>query len=341
MKCVKTNAIKILLSFLVLLIIFTLFYIVAMNEAEITNFTLPRDEGRHPSYNESWYVGFHLTAENGEVYSFIAVYGMKTESNKCYKLATFTDISNDEYVFKTYEEKPDDYHLDTQKLNITYDYFWGVDQWYQIDDNPSMYYYTGGLLDQQGEPIILNCTMHDTKGVIQMNESFINSLITNNKENVLNYYAQTNLKVNGTLLLNGSTRNVSGTAWIDKQWGEKLYPQRYEWFAIQLSNDYEIATAKIHLESEIKTYALLINPDGDIMDISKDTTISTLNKTEEGFSKTWNLKSNKINLSIQATMDRQLINRWPSILIFEGCCHVTGTFQSEWISGNCFSEQNP
>src|SRR3989339_684066 len=60
------------------------------------------------------------------------------------------------------------------------------------------------------------------------------------------YYSQTMLNVIGTLTLNGFTEPISGTAWVDHQYGElmSVVNEEYEWFCIQL---YKIDTSQ-HLE---------------------------------------------------------------------------------------------
>ena len=56
------------------------------------------------------------------------------------------------------------------------------------------------------------------------------------------YYSQTKNEITGTIKLNGITENVSGSSWIDRQFGtfNPYNNQEYEWFCIQLSNGMDI-----------------------------------------------------------------------------------------------------
>ncbi len=56
------------------------------------------------------------------------------------------------------------------------------------------------------------------------------------------YYSQTRNAITGTLSFQGLQEEVSGTGWIDRQFGQfnTLSAERYEWFSIQLSNNMEL-----------------------------------------------------------------------------------------------------
>jgi len=56
------------------------------------------------------------------------------------------------------------------------------------------------------------------------------------------YYSLTESKVTGTLTFDQVTEDVTGTAWIDRQYGSfnPLTEEDYEWFFIQLSNDMDL-----------------------------------------------------------------------------------------------------
>jgi predicted secreted hydrolase len=56
------------------------------------------------------------------------------------------------------------------------------------------------------------------------------------------YYSLTGIEASGTLTFGDITENVSGTAWIDRQYGNfnPLTGENYEWFSLQLSNGMDI-----------------------------------------------------------------------------------------------------
>ncbi len=338
----KETAFVLILSILLIILSMTIVYFFQSQYYPPEELEFSLDEGRHNGYNESWYVAFNLISDKGDEYNFFSVYGINDE-NRFHKLSALADISNDEYFYKMYNKKPDDYIISQEKLNITYDYFYGVDRWYQIKDEQFSYHFYGGLLDKKGEPIILNCTMISNKEPIRMKDSFLNKFVFKDESNNLFYYAQTNIDVQGTLFMNGSITNLSGSAWIDRQWGDTLFPHSYEWFAIQLNNDYEVAAAKIRDDYKNISYALLIKPDGQVIDLTEDIHIISLEKSKDYFSKKWFVSSvkGKFNLTIQTTINDQIVNMWPFTKLFEGGCTVSGFFNDKPIKGSCFSEQNP
>lgn len=341
---INNKKIIILFSILIIVILSAIyiFYTIQPNQSQTKDFSFPRDEGRHQGFNESWYICFDLTSEKGHHYSFHAQYALQSNDDTCFKICSLTNISAQKYTYHIFQESPDDYTLDTSKLNITYDYFWEKDRWYQREKEPFNYNFSVGLLDNKAELILLNCTLTSNKKPIRINDTPLNKEVFNDETNKIWYYAQTNIDVDGTLLYNNKEIPVTGTAWIDREWGERIMT-KVEWFAIQLKNDYEIAASKILKENNNICLATLIDPSGKQKDISEDMEIITLNQTANGFSNKWQIssKNENFNLTINTTMDEQIVKKWPAIQIFEGSCTVSGTFHSESIDGFCFSEQNP
>ena len=55
------------------------------------------------------------------------------------------------------------------------------------------------------------------------------------------YYSRTRLKVQGTLTVTGITRQVSGEAWMDQQWGNFAQERvGWDWFSLQLDDNTEV-----------------------------------------------------------------------------------------------------
>lgn len=53
------------------------------------------------------------------------------------------------------------------------------------------------------------------------------------------YYSMTRLHTEGTMLLDGKTRNVSGVSWMDKEFGSNLLAENqsgWDWFSLQLDD---------------------------------------------------------------------------------------------------------
>ena len=145
------------------------------------------------------------------------------------------------------------------------------------------------------------------------------------------YYSQTRLQSAGRLTLNGVTKNVSGTQWIDRQWlgasfaGSALQ-YTYDWWALQLDNQEEAIMFRIWdlKKNTIAMSRLEINhADGRREHVEK----FTLNDRPSG----WSLSAPAAGweLKIVPACDGQRI--WQS-------CNITGTIRNKPVAGLAAAE---
>lgn len=201
----------------------------------------PRDEGFHPDEStEWWYINGHVKGEtSGIEYSFMLsyfyqpkypvdgarIFSISDETNKLYYTQTlYCDYKN----------------LSRDRLNIVALPIGGVEEkWLNIQDNFGNYKpfeYQIFAASQVGS-IGITCSaskrplMIGDKGFLKFG-TYGNSY----------YYSLTMLDVKGTLTLNGLTEQISGTAWVDHQYGNVMLTinEEYEWFSIQLSNGMDL-----------------------------------------------------------------------------------------------------
>lgn len=84
------------------------------------------------------------------------------------------------------------------------------------------------------------------------------------------YYSQPFLKATGELHLDGQTIEVSGDAWLDREWGSQfLHPGQvgWDWFSIHLDSGEKLMLFQLRERADSKSgdrflYGALISPDG-------------------------------------------------------------------------------
>ncbi|MBW8052042.1 MAG: carotenoid 1,2-hydratase, partial [Cytophagales bacterium] len=200
----------------------------------------PQDEGWHPGVSaEWWYTTAHLTGDStGTAYSFMLTYFyFPVFPFDGFRIFNIANETTGEFFQNmqpcTYVLAQD--HLDIQAMvGIT------SEEWVTLQDS------AGVLI-----PFEYHLSAHSPDGDIDLvydmvkrplmvgDDGFVYLAETDSSY----YYSQTKLTVEGTLTLVGFTEPVTGTAWIDRQWGE-MNPQLgttvWEWFSYQLSNGMDL-----------------------------------------------------------------------------------------------------
>jgi predicted secreted hydrolase len=82
------------------------------------------------------------------------------------------------------------------------------------------------------------------------------------------YYAHTRLPASGTLVLDGDTLEVTGTAWLDREWSTSALSEGqvgWDWFALQLDDGWELMIYRLRRSdgsADRLSDGVLIDPDG-------------------------------------------------------------------------------
>lgn len=223
----------------------------------------PEDEGKHspgawPMTLIEWYAHYaHLTAEDGSRYflfmTFVtfdpieALLGGKFP----HVISTLVDVDR----AQTYHHRDlarltrfAAGHADAQSAKGDYFKWKGADQPFQYDlhvaqRDAKVDYSLDLELKMVKPPLVLNGS-----GYIKL------------PKGDSGYYSQTRLKSTGRLTLNGVTKTVSGTQWIDRQWlgvsfAGSVAQYSYDWWALQLDNQEEAIMFRIW-DLKTKTVAM-------------------------------------------------------------------------------------
>jgi len=164
------------------------------------------------------------------------------------------------------------------------------------------------------------------------------------------YYSQTMVALAGNLTFNNITEPVSGTAWIDKQYGDFVHPgeKGYEWFCLQLSNGMDLSFWTMFNEQnqipDTSTYKLCnIYINDSTYTIATDFELKRLQYsfTPDSvmcYSQQWRLVLPNIDLTITTQHLNCEVTAPNSQRFYEGSATVQGVINNEQVTGRGFAE---
>ncbi len=216
----------------------------------------------------------------------------------------------------------------------------------------------GNLLDSTGNILPFQYHLHASQphGFVQVNYNVVkppliiadSGFLYEGGDSYTYYYSQTGIAVSGILSVNGITEPVSGSAWIDRQYGafNSNGDEHYEWFSIQLSNGMDINAWNIfNLNNEItdsSAYRICCTYYNDTTSATlsdftlQRLTYSYMPDSLRCYSQKWHLLYQDIDLLITT------VNSEREVLLpfrfFEGSTKITGTVSGQSVTGVGFAE---
>lgn len=308
----------------------------------------PVDEGVHSELPvDWWYLSMHLQGKTtGEYYTIMLTYFHRVIWGfDGFRIFNVTNETQN--IFYT-ETLPVKYDLITEdSLNIIANVIGGPDETFVNQTNPDgtmkpfMYEVSAKqdsasidlLFDSKKRPLI-----YGDSGFFYQGE----------QGNYTYYYALTGLDVTGSITFNGLTEEVTGIAWLDRQYGNfaPSEGEGYEWFSAHLSNGVDIGFYNIFSVDNL----IPSNPDftqcNIYYDDNRDTVIYdfTLTRmdyayasdTGKCYSQQWHLLADDIDI-IVTTIDSTREVYIP-FQFYEGATTITGTVAGEQVTGIGFAE---
>jgi predicted secreted hydrolase len=167
------------------------------------------------------------------------------------------------------------------------------------------------------------------------------------------YYSLPDLQTSGNLTLNGTTSQVTGTSWLDRQWGTWNWSQvgRWTWMAVQLDNGEAINLTDIFdSQGNENHWATVLHRDGSESVVSVEplapdaTGFRTSPATGQRYAGQWivRIPSLHATLTVKARPTLQEIviaGSGPSSGTNEAAASVAGTYQGKPITGKAYVEQ--
>ena len=313
---------------------------------EARTFNFPEDHGPHESFRtEWWYVTGNLNSEDGDPFGFQFTIFRNSLSpsrsngtsawntNQAYMgHFALTDINENDFFF---EEKFSRGAVglagaETNPLRI-----W-IEDWFlegsTQDKNVFPLRRSGG-----GDGFQLDLTLQEGKPVVLQGEEGL-SKKGNAPGNASYYFANTRMPASGTLLVNGELLEVSGLAWMDREWSTSALSDGqvgWDWFALHLDDGWDLMVYQLRRadgSADPLSAASLIDPSGrkttlqlgsDILIQPNDYWNSSLGDAQ--YPSGWNIKvpSQDWDLLVEPAVDDQEL--LVTFRYWEGSVRVSGT----------------
>ncbi|CDF79716.1 hypothetical protein containing AttH-like domain [Formosa agariphila KMM 3901] len=309
------------------------------------------DEGAHASEpTEWWYTNGELVGKTtGTTYTYLLIYFRSTYSYAGFDGFRIINIMDESTGMFYTDTKPVNYEsISETELNIVANVFTGgQDQWATKRNSENQlipFEYTISATSPYGA---LDIEYTSSKAPLILGD---NGYLEQASENYTYYYSQTHNTVSGNISLNGITESVTGTSWVDRQYGDfnPYLGERYEWFSIQLSNGmdinaYHVFTEDYEIPDNLKYRVFSAYVDETTQYTTSDFKLERLSyhwteDEEKCYANKWRLTSeqNQVDLII-ATRHKNAEITVP-IRFFEDATTITGTVNGKAVTGIGFAE---
>jgi len=316
--------------------------------------SFPADEGRHPSEAvEWWYVAGHLRGEStGNPYSFMLSYfyypgdtlGVSYDG---FRILNLTNDNTGEFHTETmpvrsYRDLATDHlHLDVQLFNMV------TESWTHREEPAGTripYEYEISAASEHGALDLL--TALQKRPLIPGGDGLFNQ----GADSYTYYYSFTDNLVTGTIDFDGLVEDVSGSAWIDRQYGSfnPYSGEQYEWFFIQLSNGMDLNVWNLFTPQNVlpedeayKHMAVYVDEDTQYTEHDfklERLAFACLPGSGNCYASQWRLSSeiNQLDLLISSLHKDSEVT--VPFTFFEGTTTVSGTVNGSAVSGRGFAE---
>jgi Lipocalin-like domain/CrtC N-terminal lipocalin domain len=163
-------------------------------------------------------------------------------------------------------------------------------------------------------------------------------------------YAFPDATTTGTLTAEGSTYTVSGTSWVDRQWGSQPLADpsmRWTWFGMTLSNGDEVAIWDILDGTAQNSWATVLRPDGSYKVVAVTPVANgagnlwTSPTSGNAYPTTWNITIPSLSGDLVVAKTGPTGQEFPNPgAHVEATGSVAGTFDGSLVTGSTFLEQN-
>ena len=325
---------------------------------DIKPVVLPKDNGPHDFVVEWWYFNGHLQDAKGKRYSFMdCFFKVNLAKVKIPHLAPHLveDIfKKGEYIHFSHSVVTDisnkKSHKEIQNISIVSDDSFKKDLLY-ID------YYKSNIFGYNSRGKIIEITPNN----FHIQNNYLNLVLISKKKPLLEgghgyvgthqngsyYYSFTDLKVSGTLSIEGKEIEVWGKAWMDHQWADTSYKEKkdkWTWFSFHLDNGTEIMCVEYDKETGSDILVDIIDKHGNQTQYKKAklTPIGEFwksKKTKAKYPLSWKIEIDDGDIVIETeslVKDQEMI--FGQINYWEGPLRVTAVINNDRIKGKGFME---
>lgn len=324
------------------------------------DFTFPADHGPHPAYQtEWWYTTANVATKDGRRF------GLKLTIFRRALAPTSTPRGSEWGAYQIYSA---DFAIADVQTNTFYFAdrlsrgaaglagaqttpnirIW-LEDWV-IQFTPDN---TGYRLTAKDGPITLDMQMKLVKPIVLQGENGF-SPKSSDPGNASYYYSMTRLLADGLISVNGERFEVSGTAWMDREYSTSVLAKDalgWDWFALQLDDGREIMLYQIRKADgtvEITSDGTFVKADGATVRLIKrdgDYTITPIGTWASprtgavypsGWQVTINAPDGPMELTVTPLMLDQELNT--TTAYYEGASRITGAQNGKPITGYGYVE---
>lgn len=245
-------------------------------------FQFPRDHGPHPEYKtEWWYYTGNLEAENGEHFGFQLTFfrqGLAPEAPGAPGRASDWGTRQAYMAHFALTRASDDRFVSAERFSR------GAAGLAGAQADPYRVWLEDWAAEADGDAVRLRAVNSDdrlelrvrpVKPVVLQGDQGL-SQKSDEPGNASSYYSLTRLEADGALTIDGQTYRVSGTAWLDREFGTSaLGPDSvgWDWFAFQLADNREIMFYQLRRKdgtTEPHSGGSLVAADGSTTRLTRD-----------------------------------------------------------------------
>jgi predicted secreted hydrolase len=325
------------------------------------SYRFPRDHGSHDEFRtEWWYYTGHLSVEDGRRFGYQLTFfrrgieqaRVRTNPSRWtirhLYLAHFALSDHDNARFR-YAEKVSRAGLgkagaETGQLRVWIDR-WIAETFSPHDDRHHLKasakdFSIDFIVTPEKPPVV-----HGERGVSRKGSA---------PGQASHYYSLTRLATTGILSVDGEQLKVSGTSWMDHEFGSGDLGEEqvgWDWFSVQLDNRSELMFYRLRRTdgtSDAASSGTLTFPDGRSQHLSaSDLQVENLDhwtSTASGarYPSRWRISAASLGLSLTLTplfQDQELITRRSTqVTYWEGAVRVSGTLRNAPVSGQGYVE---
>ncbi|MCF1192021.1 T9SS type A sorting domain-containing protein [Mangrovimonas sp. AS39] len=311
----------------------------------------PLDEGRHDGEEVEWWYtsGFFEGATSGTSYSYMVSYFYYPAAGfDGFRILNITNLDTGTF-YK--DVLPVTYTtMSTTSLDIEAVLFLGgTETWSNTLDgsnNPIPFEYDLSTGASFGD---LTLNMDVTKRPLLVGDD---GFVDQGLDRYSYYYSFTGVSLSGSLTLNGTTEAITGTGWLDRQYGNfnPYSSEDYEWFSLQLSNGMDInlwniftAESSIPDAPEYRILSAYVSEDNQYttadLSIEREAFFCTTEDGEEKcYSKQWHLTSDINDVDLVMTAQYEDSEMQLPFRFYEGATTIEGTVNGVEVTGIGFAE---
>ncbi len=306
-------------------------------------FQFPRDHGPHPEYKtEWWYYTGNLEAENGEHFGFQLTFfrqGLAPEAPGAPGRASDWGTRQAYMAHFALTRASDDRFVSAERFSR------GATGLAGAQADPYRVWLEDWAAEADGDAVRLRAVNRDdrlelrvrpVKPVVLQGDQGL-SQKSDEPGNASSYYSLTRLEADGALTIDGQTYRVSGTAWLDREFGTSaLGPDSvgWDWFAFQLADNREIMFYQLRRKdgtTEPHSGGSLVAADGSTTRLTRDDvrveTLATWTSPRTGavYPARWRFRIPSQGIDLQVTPyapDQELD---VSYAYWEGAVQIDGT----------------